>query len=221
MLLLTLMAALHLQAVPDAELQIEQGRVLIRELREEEALAVLSRFYGDATLPAPLRARALIYGAVAELHLDREPHARQLFRRALEEDPGAAVPSWVSRRVRATFDEVQLEYRVSTAAPEGATAPPPEVSKASSTAPMVLAVASGLFAAVSVGSFIAWRSDYRAAVNERVANESDVLARRSRIWWYAGMGTGATALGLGAGALLFNRSSSPPDRLMLVVTGRW
>jgi hypothetical protein len=108
-------------APPDpVEAEIERARVLITDLYEEKALAVLEPLLsGDRPLSPALRARALIYAGIAQFNLSNEAKAHDSFRDAIKADPGAVLPGWASRRIRAVSDE-----ELAAAAPK-----PPVVEK--------------------------------------------------------------------------------------------
>jgi hypothetical protein len=90
---------------PSAEAEIERARVLITDLYEEKALAVLKPLLADPSKLAPeLLGRAHVYAGIAYYDLADEVKARESFRAALKADPGAVLPGWASRRIRAVFD---------------------------------------------------------------------------------------------------------------------
>ncbi len=230
--MLTLLLPLLCAAAPgeavavDRTAEVEQGRVLIRDLREEEALAVLEPLTKDVTLPPRLRATAFIYSGIAQLNLAQDAAAKAQFDLALELDPAASVPAWVSRKVRAVFDEVlsarQAEQRrreqLLRASEEvkAQLPPPPRRTR------LTLALAGGAVAtAIASGAlFLTWRSVYAQGQAAESFRESQQLQQRSEVLWYAAEACAGVSVGLAAGAVIaWTVTPTPGGGAAAVVTG--
>lgn len=193
----------------EPEAQIEKGQTLIRGLREEEALAVLEPWTKSKKLAPHLKARALVYSGVAYLHLGQEVDARARFSQALDVDAGAALPGWVSPRVRSIFLEVRTANRQARDAAEArlaaarvaeqVTRAPPPAPESKNRNWVIAGLGAGA-AATALGSgasFLAWNSLHTSARNEPVAIESQRLSGQATNWFYAGEVLAGAAVTLG------------------------
>ncbi|MBK7861788.1 MAG: hypothetical protein IPJ65_24865 [Archangiaceae bacterium] len=178
----------------DAETAIERGRLLIRDLYEEQALEVLKPYLGDEGLQDSLRSRAFVYAGIAQLNLGDETEGRRMFGRALEIDIGAVLPEWVSRRVRDAY-QLELERVMRAKSP----APPEVTTRAMRHAwagPTLLAGAA-ISAAMSVFGFVRW-SDFYAQYRQAPVGLDAQAAYRAGVPYYL-FGDAAAAV---AGVLL-------------------
>ena len=185
-MLLALVSTLLAQepaAPTPAETAIERGRLLIRDLYEEQALEVLAPYLDDEGLKPSLRGRALVYAGIAQMNIGNEAQGRKLFCRALETDIGAALPEWVSRRVRDVF-QIELERVVRARNPP----PPPQVTRAQRrpwAGPTMLAGAA-VSGALSVFGFVRWSDFYDRYRKAPVAIDAEQLYRAGVPYYWAG-----------------------------------
>lgn len=218
---LALALTLHAGA-PDVEVEIERGNALIRNLQEEQALALLEPLARARSTPPQLRARACVYAGIARLNVGEEAAARRWFEEAVALDPGASLPAWASRRVTATFEAVRAKAQPSTApppasapapapapaltpvpdpalAPAAAAAAAPEVVQPapSRKLPLVLGVGAAALAIASVVLFVLWSDVYHRAANQPVSLEAQRLQQQSGVFWVLGFSTAALASALG------------------------
>ncbi len=235
--MLALLVPLLLTAAPtveDRSAEVEQGRLLIRDLKEEEALAILEPLAKDATLPARLRATALIYAGIASMNLARDKDARAHFSAALAQDPAASVPAWVSRKVRAVFEEVlsirdEQRRRAHLARNRPLelqtvpTLPPPAPPRRTA---LTLGLAGGAVAsAIAAGVLFAqWNALHGQANAAPSSREAESLQAQSVSRWYAAEACAGVAMGLAAGAVVAwtvtpSRSGAPAAAVS--VSGRF
>ena len=203
-----------------AEEQVEQARILIRDLHEEEAAALLARVLNDPTLTGALRARALIYAGIAALNLGDVTRARSDFSAALDADANAALPGWVSRRVRSVFDPLVAE-RERAPRPDPDPTPPAftvapvtlgaQAARVDRRPMFVLLGGAVLAATLTVVGFVEWNADHRRALTEPVATRAYALNSSAQTWWYVGEASGIAALGLAAGGIVTWRLQLGPN----------
>jgi hypothetical protein len=210
-----------------AEEEIERGRMLIRDLQEEQALGVLAPYLEDASLPKPLRARALIYTGIADFDLGDEPSARKAFDAALSADSGAVLPEWVSRKVRSAFEEVlqaraDAQRRLEDSLRKKAEAPKALAKDAPLPAPAIrLFVGAGVVAIVSLASFAEWATLHARSEDEKVALDAKNLDDSAVPWFYIGEGAAAAAAGLAVAGGIVWTVAPTPQGAVVGVTGRF
>ena len=184
-----------------AETEIERGRLLIRELYEEKALELLAPYLGDEELPAPLRARALVYAGIAQMNLGDEARAKTTFARALDVDIGAVLPEWVSRKVRVAFG-AELERAMAARQPPPPPRPTTRALRHGWVGPTLLAGAA-VSAAFSVLGFVRWSDAWEKHHAEPVGIRKAELYAGGVPWHATGWITAAVGLTLLAVALLW------------------
>jgi hypothetical protein len=199
-----LAAAPSLTDTRTAEKDIEHARALIEQLEEEQALKILTKYQIDTALPPALRGRACIYAGIAFINLAHDAEAHRSFRDALRADPGASVPAWVSRKVRAEFDSALAEHQSEEHLKTVLTTPPPTVEKTSSRAPVIFAGTGAALVLVSIASFIVWQNHRFNAISDPVALSSAQKAQKANVFWYTGLATAGAGLTLaGTGTFLW------------------
>ena len=204
-MLLAALACTLLSQSP-AEAQVEKGRVLIRQLYEEQALEVLRPLLDDLTLEPPLRARAMVYAGIAELNLGDESKAKETFARALDVDIGAVLPEWVSRRVREAFDsqlrELMAKKAVVAPMPPALIAPmPPAVVKRPIWVSVTFGGVAAAAAIVSTISFTRWSEFHRRAELEPEGISAERIDASGRPWFIVGEVLAIAAVALAGAAL--------------------
>lgn len=204
-LLSTILAQAAVAPSP-AETEIERGRLLIRELYEEKALELLEPHLEDGELPAPLRARALVYAGIAHMNLGDEARAKTTFARALDVDIGAVLPEWVSRKVRVAFG-AELERAMAARQPPPPPRPTTRAGRHGWVGPTLLAGAA-VSAAFSVLGFVRWSDAWERHTSwdpqsPPVSTDLQQIYDGGRRWHDAAWGLAAAGATLILAALLW------------------
>jgi len=194
-------------ATSTAEELVEATR-LLREVREEQAVLVLTRALDRGTASDAERAQLSVLLGIARLNLHDEEGARLAFRRALEAQPTVSLPRLAPPKSRALFEAERRDREERPPAPRPAP-PGPELTAAAPSAPARRPVGLGLGIAgvvgAGVGVYLVLDSQ---ALRQQAQLEPGALqaqrlfqdAQTRRTWGWIAVGAGA-ALAVG-GALL-------------------
>lgn len=90
---------------------LERGIKLLGEMNDQKALTAFGQALSHAKDNPQEQATIQVYMGIAHYNLLKQDEAKQAFRKALTLDPEVALPSMVSPKIRALFEEVRAKVK--------------------------------------------------------------------------------------------------------------